>query len=82
MHIAFSLTVGITIMRLAQRPVWRVVGTLYPVFVLFVIVATGNHFFFDAAAGAAVAGIALGATAFVPSLRPSLRAAQPVNEPG
>jgi hypothetical protein len=32
-------------------------------------VATGNHFFFDAVAGAAVAVLALGATAFEPRLR-------------
>lgn len=31
---------------------------LYPPFVLLVIVATGNHFFLDAAAGALVAGLA------------------------
>ncbi|HEY7421056.1 MAG TPA: phosphatase PAP2 family protein, partial [Gaiellaceae bacterium] len=62
MHIAFSLIVGITIMRLARRPLWRVAGALYPVFVLFVIVATGNHFFFDAGAGAVVAVIALAVT--------------------
>jgi len=64
-----------TIVRLE----WRVVGALCPVFVLFVIVATGNHFFFDAAAGAAVAGIALAATALAPRLRAGLGAGQPAN---
>jgi hypothetical protein len=49
--------------------VWRVAGLAYPVFVLFLIVATGNHFFFDAAAGAAVAVIALTATTLAPRLR-------------
>jgi hypothetical protein len=58
MHIGFSLVVGVAIARLARRPLWRTVGALYPAFVLFVIVATGNHFFVDAVAGAAVAGIA------------------------
>ncbi len=29
----------------------RLAGLLYPALMLFVIVATGNHFFFDAAAG-------------------------------
>jgi PAP2 superfamily len=33
-----------------------VLGALYPPFVVLVIVATGNHFFLDAAAGALVAG--------------------------
>ena len=32
----------------------RVLGAAYPAFMLFDIVATGNHFLFDAAAGGAV----------------------------
>ena len=65
-HIVFSVIVGFTVVRHAHRPVWRAAGALYPVFVLFVIVATGNHFFFDAVAGAAVAGISIAATALAP----------------
>ncbi len=61
MHVGFSLVVGVAIARLARRPVWRIAGAVYPAVVLFVIVATGNHFFFDAVAGAAVAGIATAA---------------------
>jgi PAP2 superfamily len=72
MHIGFSLIVGVAMVRLARRPLWRVAGALYPVLVLFVIVATGNHFFFDAAAGSAVAVIALGAVELAPRLRPGL----------
>jgi hypothetical protein len=55
MHIGFALLVGITVWRLARRRVVRAAALAYPGFVLFVIVATGNHFFLDAAAGAAVA---------------------------
>ena len=58
MHIGFSLLAGAAVVRLARRPVWRLAGALYPVLVLFVIVATGNHFFVDAAAGAVVAAVA------------------------
>jgi hypothetical protein len=58
MHIGFSLLAGLTIARLATRRWIRIAGLAYPVFVLFVIVATGNHFLFDAAAGAAVALVA------------------------
>jgi hypothetical protein len=68
MHIGFSVIAAVAVARLACRPLWRVAGALYPVFVLFVIVATGNHFFFDAAAGAGVAGIALTATGLAPRL--------------
>jgi hypothetical protein len=76
MHIGFSVIVGVAMIRLARRPLWRLVGALYPAFVLFEIVATGNHFFFDAAAGAVVAGLAFAATVFVPRLRPALDAAR------
>jgi hypothetical protein len=65
MHICFSLVVGVAVVVLARNIVWRVVGAVYPVFVLFVIVATGNHFFVDAVAGAAVAGVAATAVALL-----------------
>ena len=55
MHIGFALLVGVAVWRFGRRPILRAAGLVYPVFVLFVIVATGNHFFVDAAAGAAVA---------------------------
>jgi hypothetical protein len=80
MHICFSLIVAVTIVQLARRPLWRAVGGFYPPFVLFVIVATGNHFFFDAAAGAFVAGLALAATSL--TARVGARVAMPANEFG
>lgn len=71
MHIGFALLAGLTVARLARNPLARVAGLAYPLFVLLVIVATGNHFFFDAAAGAAVAGLAAAivATVQLPSFR-------------
>jgi membrane-associated phospholipid phosphatase len=42
---------------------------LYPPFVLLVIVATGNHFFVDGAAGTLVAAVA--ATGSAPITRPA-----------
>ncbi len=69
MHIGFALIVGAAIWLLAERGVWRVFGLVYPVFVLFVIVATGNHFFFDAAAGAVVACAAAAAVAVAAASR-------------
>jgi PAP2 superfamily len=81
-HIVFSLIVGVAVVRLARRPLWRVAGAVYPLFVLFVIVATGNHFFFDAGAGVAVAAIALGATALAAHLRATFSVRQPAHEFG
>ena len=58
MHVGFSLVVGLTVARLARHSLVRLSGLAYPLVVLMVIVATGNHFFLDAAAGAAVAAVA------------------------
>ena len=58
MHIGWSLWVGITVYRLANRQWVRMLGVAYPVATLFVIVGTGNHYFLDAVGGAAVLGLA------------------------
>jgi hypothetical protein len=63
MHIGFSLMIAVAGMRLASHPVPRMLWTAYPLLVFFVIVVTANHFWLDAAAGAAVACLAgVGAT--------------------
>ena len=54
LHFGYALLVGFVVARLAGTRRLRIVGALYAPFVLFVIVATGNHFLLDAAAGAAV----------------------------
>lgn len=61
LHFGYALLVGAGIATLARRRAVRVAGALYPLVMLFVIVATGNHFFFDAATG----GIVVIASAFV-----------------
>jgi hypothetical protein len=67
MHVAYALIVGASLTRHASSTIARRAALAYPPFVLFVIVATGNHFFTDAAAGAAVTGVALlGALFLVP----------------
>jgi hypothetical protein len=58
MHAGYALIVGASLARYARHLITRLAGLAYPPFVLLVIVATGNHFFVDAAAGAAVTGIA------------------------
>ncbi len=58
MHIGYALIVGASVARYAPHLGMRLAGLAYPLFVLLVIVATGNHFLIDAAAGAAVAGVA------------------------
>jgi hypothetical protein len=54
LHFGYALIVGVALARLARRRAVRIAGLLYPAVMLLVIVATGNHFFFDAFAGAVV----------------------------
>jgi PAP2 superfamily len=70
MHIAFSLMVAVPAMSLV-RTVWaRALWSGYPLVVFFVIVVTANHFWFDAAAGAAVACLAAVTAHQLARLRP------------
>ncbi len=54
LHFGYALIVGATLATLARRRWVRVAGVVYPLAMLLVIVATGNHFVFDAALGAIV----------------------------
>ena len=51
LHFGYALIVGVVVFKLAHRSWVRLLGAVYPAFMLFDIVATGNHFWFDAAAG-------------------------------
>jgi PAP2 superfamily len=55
LHFGYALIVGVAVAALARRRSVRALGALYPALMLFVIVATGNHFWIDAAAGLLVA---------------------------
>ena len=80
MHIGFSLIVAISAMTLA-RSVWaRALWSAYPLMVFFVIVVTANHFWFDAAAGAAVACLAVTAARQLARVRPEAWAWREVPE--
>jgi PAP2 superfamily len=62
MHAGYALVVGGALARYGRSNLARVAGLTYPLFVLLVIVATGNHFFIDAAAGALVVAVSLAVT--------------------
>ena len=57
MHFGYALLVGFVVATTASNRWVRLVGALYPPFMLFDIVATGNHFVFDAAAGGLVTAV-------------------------
>ena len=58
MHIGYALVVGASLVKFAGRRALRLAGALYPLFMLLVVTATGNHFFVDALAGVLAAVLA------------------------
>lgn len=56
MHCCFALIIGWSMARVVKTKALKAVWFLYPFLVMFVVVATGNHYIFDAVLGAAVAG--------------------------
>jgi hypothetical protein len=71
MHVAFALMIGWPLASLSRTLPARILWRLYPLLIAFVIVATANHFIFDAMLGAVTAGIsALGARRLA-RMRPS-----------
>jgi hypothetical protein len=57
LHFGYSLIVGVALAQLASYRWLRIVGAAYPAAMLLIIVGTGNHFIFDAAAGAVVVAV-------------------------
>lgn len=71
MHVGFSLMIGWSLARLVKHPVAKLVWRVYPLLVVFVIVATANHFLMDAILGACVAGLAALAARELGRVRPA-----------
>ena len=59
LHVADALLIGIFLASLSRSLPARVGWYLWPCWLTFVVLATGNHFWLDAAAGAALAGASL-----------------------
>jgi hypothetical protein len=76
MHVAYALMIAVPIARLARHRLTRVAWSLYPVVVTFVIVATANHFFADAAAGGLTAALGASAALWLARARPGAWAFQ------
>ena len=56
MHVAFSLLIAVPTLLIVRNKFVKVLWALYPLVITFVVLVTGNHWFFDAVVGAAVAG--------------------------
>jgi len=71
MHVAFALMLGWPLARLVKHRPFKVLWTIYPFVVTFVVVVTGNHFWMDAFLGALVAGVSAIAAARLARARPA-----------
>jgi membrane-associated phospholipid phosphatase len=58
MHFGYALVLGALLAYYGRRLSVRIVGAAYPILVLLAIVSTGNHYFFDAFAGAIAVALA------------------------
>jgi hypothetical protein len=70
MHVCFALMIGWPLARLTRRRIVKVVWFLYPFLMAFVIIATANHFIFDAILGALTAGAAAYGASWLARARP------------
>ena len=71
MHVCFALMIGVPLSRLVRNRIGRIFWTVYPALVVFVIVATGNHFLADAFLGACAAGMSAYAASWLARARPA-----------
>jgi PAP2 superfamily len=81
MHVAFSLMIGVPLSRLVKWRALKVFWAMYPLLVVFVIVATANHFIADAFFGACAAGLGALAARGLARTRPRVWTFQPARLP-
>jgi PAP2 superfamily len=58
MHCAFALMIGVTGVRVSRHRFTRAFWAIWPLLVIWVVIVTANHYWVDAALGAAVAATA------------------------
>jgi hypothetical protein len=58
MHVCFAVMTGWTMARFVRRRAAKLAWVLYPLWITFVVVATGNHYLLDVFLGALTAGVA------------------------
>jgi hypothetical protein len=78
MHVAFALMLSVPMARMTRHTAVRALWGTYPALVTFVVIATANHWWFDAFLGAATAAVsALAAQALLARARPDAWAWHP-----
>jgi PAP2 superfamily protein len=58
-HVGFALIVGVTASMLARRRWAKIAWACYPLLMLYIVVATANHYWFDGLVGAFCVGLAV-----------------------
>ena len=59
LHAADALIVGVILASVVRHPAWKALWLLWPAWVWFAVMATGNHFWLDVVAGIMLAVISL-----------------------
>jgi membrane-associated phospholipid phosphatase len=59
LHAADALIVGIILASVVRRPIFKALWLLWPVWVWFAVMATGNHFWLDVFAGILLAALTM-----------------------
>jgi membrane-associated phospholipid phosphatase len=59
LHAADALIVGVILASAVRRPIWKAIWLLWPAWVWFAVMATGNHFWLDVLAGIVLASFTL-----------------------
>lgn len=77
MHCAFAMMLGFTFMRIGKHRVTRIVWGVYPAVMVWCVVVTANHWWLDAAFGAATAGLSAYAALLLARARPHVWAFRP-----
>ena len=60
LHVGFAFAIGIALAAALRNPILRVAALMWGPVMLLTVVATGNHFVFDAAAGVAITAAGYG----------------------
>lgn len=59
MHVCFAIMIGLPMARLAKHRPAQIAWCVYPLFISFVVIATGNHYLTDVFLGAVTAGVSV-----------------------
>jgi membrane-associated phospholipid phosphatase len=74
LHAADALIVGVILASVVRRPIWKAVWLVWPLWVWFAVMATGNHFWLDVLAGIVLAAATLALVYLAASLAAARKA--------